>query len=268
MTPASPLSPVFLSFAHLHDEVPGLPVLTVCTACDCSFRKHRKGHIHRACGPYSTSYGTRLTITRPVYHIIAEHHLADGIIRGVPDQRTAAWGRLVVLSERSATRTALRNTHLLGGHSTSSSFNLEDFSVCELLLTGIQQPTEFWLTVYGISHVFDTPSLIQSLSAFTEKNIEQSGEGFSQQGEDLIGSLLFLRVQAVADYFTTNKSLMQRPPLVHADIILDRYLLNVFPESLVPTAGYLMVLAILAFFVSGQIWEFLRYPSRRKQHQD
>ena len=46
-------------------------------------------------------------------------------------------------------------------------------------------------------------------------------------------------------------------PPVLVDIILDPYVLNVFPKSLVPTAGYLTVLAIGAWFLSGVIWRIL-----------
>ena len=44
---------------------------------------------------------------------------------------------------------------------------------------------------------------------------------------------------------------------VLVDIILDPYLLNIFPKSLVPTAGYLIALAILGWVLSGVIWRIL-----------
>ncbi|EME86389.1 uncharacterized protein MYCFIDRAFT_130216 [Pseudocercospora fijiensis CIRAD86] len=130
------------------------------------------------------------------------------------------------------------------------------------------QPTEIWLNVYDIAHVFDTPLLIQSLSEFADRRLEQATQEFPHQEQNINGSLLLLHVQAAADYFTTNKKLMQEPPLVDVDIILDRYLLNAFPESLIATAGYLLVIAVLAFFVSGRIWSFLHDSSGYKQHQD
>jgi hypothetical protein len=40
------------------------------------------------------------------------------------------------------------------------------------------------------------------------------------------------------------------PPVV-ADIILDPFLFNVFPRSLVPTAVYTVVIAVIAYFVGG-----------------
>jgi hypothetical protein len=66
-------------------------------------------------------------------------------------------------------------------------------------------------------------------------------------------SVLFLRVFAAADYFTANTSLMQTVPPVLADIILDPFLLNVFPRSLVPPALWILVVAAVAWFISGWI---------------
>jgi hypothetical protein len=59
-------------------------------------------------------------------------------------------------------------------------------------------------------------------------------------------SVLFLRVHAAADYFSTEQSLMQNVPPVAVDLILDPFLFNVFPRSLIPTAGWIMVVAVLA----------------------
>jgi hypothetical protein len=68
-------------------------------------------------------------------------------------------------------------------------------------------------------------------------------------------SLLFLQIFAAADYFSLDKSLMENVPPVLVDVILDPYLLNVFPKSLVPSAGYILVLAVVAWFLSGFIWK-------------
>lgn len=63
-------------------------------------------------------------------------------------------------------------------------------------------------------------------------------------------SVLFLRVQATADYFSLDKSLMENVPPVAADLVLDPFLLNVFPRSLVPTAGWIVVVAAVAVAVA------------------
>jgi hypothetical protein len=64
---------------------------------------------------------------------------------------------------------------------------------------------------------------------------------------------LFLRVHAAADYFSTDQALMRNVPPVAVDLILDPFLFNVFPRSLLPTAGYIVVVAILAVFLGRWI---------------
>jgi glucan phosphoethanolaminetransferase (alkaline phosphatase superfamily) len=66
-------------------------------------------------------------------------------------------------------------------------------------------------------------------------------------------SVLFLRVFAAADYFTSNTSLMENVPPVVVDLILDPFLLNMFPRSLVPTAIWTLIIAIVAYFIGGWI---------------
>lgn len=70
-------------------------------------------------------------------------------------------------------------------------------------------------------------------------------------------SVLFLQIEAAADYFTLNKTLMQHPPPVVVDIILDPFILNVLPRSLLPTGAYLLVVAVASWFVSGALWKFV-----------
>ena len=55
-----------------------------------------------------------------------------------------------------------------------------------------------------------------------------------------------MRVHAAADYFSTNETLMRDVPPVAVDLILDPFLFNVFPQSLVPTAGWIIAVAVLA----------------------
>lgn len=58
--------------------------------------------------------------------------------------------------------------------------------------------------------------------------------------------MLFLRVRAAADYFSPDTALMRDVPPVAVDIILDPFLWNVFPRSLVPTAVWVAVVAGVA----------------------
>lgn len=68
-------------------------------------------------------------------------------------------------------------------------------------------------------------------------------------------SVLFLRVSAAADYFTLDQSAMSRVPPVLVDIILDEYVWNVFPRSLLPTALYILFVAIAASLTASYIWQ-------------
>ncbi|OJJ47944.1 hypothetical protein ASPZODRAFT_15387 [Penicilliopsis zonata CBS 506.65] len=62
-----------------------------------------------------------------------------------------------------------------------------------------------------------------------------------------------LRVQNQADYFSLNDTLMQNVPPVGVDLILDPFLMNVLPRSLLPTLLYLVVISGLAVWISGFI---------------
>ncbi len=70
---------------------------------------------------------------------------------------------------------------------------------------------------------------------------------------DDASSTLFLQVLAAADYYTMNKTLMKHVPPVFVDIILDPYIFNIFPRSLIPTAGYILILAIGSWYLSRYI---------------
>lgn len=118
-------------------------------------------------------------------------------------------------------------------------------------------PTDFWLDTYIITQVFDIPELISSLAAYSEQR--SSYESLTDAGNPSAGerSLLFLRVQAAASYYSTNRTLMDYPPPVDVDIILDPFLLNVLPRSLAPVGLYITGVAIASWFVSGYIYRWL-----------
>ena len=50
---------------------------------------------------------------------------------------------------------------------------------------------------------------------------------------------------------------MDHPPPVDVDIILDPFLLNILPQSLGPTAIYIAIVAIGAWFLSGAVFRWL-----------
>jgi hypothetical protein len=55
-----------------------------------------------------------------------------------------------------------------------------------------------------------------------------------------------------------NKTLMGHVPPVFVDIILDPYIFNVFPQSLVPTAAYIVLLAIGSWYLSKYITQWFQ----------
>lgn len=135
-----------------------------------------------------------------------------------------------------------------------------------------QEPTQFWLDTLGITEVFNSPELIQDLAAFADERQVLGDIAYINNDylDEVTGSqsILFLRLSAAADFYSTNATLMKHPPPVNVDIILDPYLFNVLPRSLLPTAGYILVLAIVGWYVSGAIWKWLLSVSEPKPHVD
>jgi hypothetical protein len=122
-----------------------------------------------------------------------------------------------------------------------------------------------------LNEVFDNPELITSLSTYAyarqaeiddlerQKLVARRGAQSSSSAisMELRASVLFLRIFSAADYFTLDKKLMDNVPPVLVDIILDSYILNIFPRSLVPTAGYVLLVAVMSWFLSGYIWQLI-----------
>lgn len=108
------------------------------------------------------------------------------------------------------------------------------------------QPTSFLLTAFDVNDILDSPEIFAAASIFGSQLPDREQE-----------SVVILLLHAAADFFTTDKSRMQLPPPVDIDIILDSYLANIFPKSLLATAGYIICLAIAAWFISGYIWRKL-----------
>ncbi|KAL3481128.1 hypothetical protein BJX99DRAFT_219105 [Aspergillus californicus] len=121
------------------------------------------------------------------------------------------------------------------------------------------QPTEFTLITYTLPQVLEETSLLSALSLYSSARLSASPQHSAStltrraSSAPTANSVLFLRIDAAADYFSLNKDLMETVPPVLVDIILDPFLGNVFPKSLVPTAGYIVVVACLAVFVAGWI---------------
>jgi hypothetical protein len=136
-------------------------------------------------------------------------------------------------------------------------------------LHSLQEPTSFTLTTHDLSTVFSSPALIASLESFSTSQrpdpiaLEESFpsphissfHSSDSTTQDL--STLFLHIQAAADYYTVNKTLMENVPPVFVDIFLDPFLLNVLPRSLVPTVMYILVLAAAAWVIARRVGKWI-----------
>ncbi|KAJ5924393.1 hypothetical protein N7466_008580 [Penicillium verhagenii] len=149
------------------------------------------------------------------------------------------------------------------------------------------QPTSFTLTTHQLSATIEDETLLSSLSIFSaarlasldtqlqENTILRRASGhtgggvISPDAALTTDSVLFLRVQAAADYFTHDDSLMKNVPPVSVDLILDPFLWNVFPRSLVPTAVWIVIVAIVAGFVAKWVGgEIGRVIEEAKKERD
>ena len=140
-----------------------------------------------------------------------------------------------------------------------------------------KEPTVFTLATHTLPQAIDNPALFSSISLYSQAHLAspQSNavprklSSFHDQAPTS-DSVLFLRVTAAADYFSLNKTLMENVPPVAADIILDPFLWNIFPQSLVPTACYIFVVGCLAvvigWWVLGELGRVVDYMN--SQHPD
>ena len=84
-----------------------------------------------------------------------------------------------------------------------------------------KQPTSFSLDVFTLDEVFNTPTVLTSLAVYSESRQKSlSVIKIPRPASTVLDpvSILFLRIEAAADYFTNNKTLMQDVPLVNVDI--------------------------------------------------
>ncbi|EEP79240.1 predicted protein [Uncinocarpus reesii 1704] len=109
------------------------------------------------------------------------------------------------------------------------------------------QPTSFDLNLFTASDILDSSSLLSSFTTFCERHqlANQRLPPLPNKSPNAI--TLFLAVDAAADYFTLNQTLMESVPPVAVDIILDAYLMNIFPRSLIPTAVYVACVVVVAW---------------------
>ena len=141
-----------------------------------------------------------------------------------------------------------------------------------MLIKPSQQPTAFKLDTFELTAVLDSPVMMADLSVYSlprlpgaagevrdwprvRKPIDSAtdDEVEHESGEESPSSALFLRILATADYYTTNRTLMAHVPPVYVDIILDPFIFNVLPRSLVPTVGYIVVVAAISWPIARRI---------------
>ncbi len=133
------------------------------------------------------------------------------------------------------------------------------------------QPTSFSLRAFEVNVVFQDPDLLQSLSEYSysrHAKLSSADAELLQQHKatpDSDTTFVFLRVYAAADYYSLDDSLMVNVPPVAVDIILDRYILDFFPRSLLSTGLYLMLVAVGAWFLSGWISRVCTAPLTRAE---
>ena len=126
-----------------------------------------------------------------------------------------------------------------------------------------KQPTLFWLHEWDMSHVFETPELISSLTEYSNaqrillNDTQKKRLTLRRPDWQPESSLLFLQIFAKADYFSLNNTLMENVSPVLVDIILDPYTFNIVPQTLLPTIGYITVVSITAWLLSGWMYKFV-----------
>ncbi|KAL4802748.1 hypothetical protein BDV18DRAFT_60655 [Aspergillus unguis] len=122
------------------------------------------------------------------------------------------------------------------------------------------QPTAFDLSTYTLHEILEDRSLLSAISLYSSSRLAtpplQAGltsknqRGGSANTDTSSDSVLLLRISAAADYFSLDQTLMENVPPVLADVILDPFLGNVFPKSLVPTACWIGVVSCLAIVIA------------------
>jgi len=129
------------------------------------------------------------------------------------------------------------------------------------------QPTTFWIDTFDTTTLLDDKELLGQVNEFSQRQLQT----VPPLGENHPSSVLLIRIISAADFYSTNASLMLNPPPVDVDIILDPFIGNIFPKSLVPTAAYIVILAIGSWLVSGAVWKYLstgRFVEGNKAHAD
>lgn len=109
------------------------------------------------------------------------------------------------------------------------------------------------MDVYELDTVWDTPELMQSLADYAYSRQSSTDSQEDREEGERSASILLLQIKASTDYFTDDAALMRDPPPVLVDLILDPYLYNLIPRSLVPTIGFLVLVGLVGWFVARSV---------------
>ncbi|CCE30086.1 uncharacterized protein CPUR_03934 [Claviceps purpurea 20.1] len=119
------------------------------------------------------------------------------------------------------------------------------------------EPTDFKITAHYLDTVLGGDSFAWPLDEFLEYRPKKAPvaevEKISKFHGLLDTSALLIEIQAAADYYTDDGELMAYPPPVLVDLILDPFLLNVLPRSLLPTVGYLLLVGVTTWYMAQWI---------------
>jgi hypothetical protein len=223
--------------------------------------KRRKDHIPRPTNsqhPTPAPNSRRPPPRRPHAGQLVHKNTAAS---GFPHRKGTKRQDILVPTRQPHSQPALRSPRLLAGHSEFTR-RVTSHHIPGIKLTTKKQPTSFALDTYPLPVVWDTPELITSLAEYAYGRQPASDDGAPPPSRPAAGeheaSVLFLRITAKADYFTTNATLMADVPPVDVDLILDPFVGNVLPRSLVPTVGYIAVVAVVSFFVAKLVLSLLQ----------
>ena len=121
-------------------------------------------------------------------------------------------------------------------------------------------PTAFSFRVLQPSEVLKSELLTSSVNSFAANSPKSIALDQQAHGSPS----LFLRIFANADYLSSSARLMSRPPQVDVDVVLDPFLFNILPRSLLPHSIFLAGLSLLSWLLSGFFWRSILHPPHQK----
>ncbi|CCU82443.1 unnamed protein product [Blumeria hordei] len=133
------------------------------------------------------------------------------------------------------------------------------------------QPTMFRIKTHEFHRESDIPKLVTEMMKSGDVGSSDPQVKFFHTNltssialdQDIELSTVLLQLDAAADYYTWNKELMQEVPHVRVDIIVDPYIFNIFPQSLLLTMVYISLLFVGSCIFSTIVVGMLESISRQ-----